>query len=71
MRDILTMSATEIENAVQKLPPDELERFVEWFEQFIDNQWDAKLASDIATGKLDAVGQRADQDFEAGRCKPL
>jgi 2-polyprenyl-3-methyl-5-hydroxy-6-metoxy-1,4-benzoquinol methylase len=65
------MSATELVNAVQKLPPDELERFAEWFEQFIDNQWDARLASDIASGRLDAVAQKADQDFEAGRCQPL
>ncbi len=65
------MSATELENAVQKLSPDELEQFAEWFQQFIDNQWEAKLASDIASGRLDAIAQRADQDFEAGRCKPL
>jgi 2-polyprenyl-3-methyl-5-hydroxy-6-metoxy-1,4-benzoquinol methylase len=65
------MSATELVNAVQKLPPEELERFAEWFEQFIDNQWDARLASDIASGRLDAVAQKADQDFEAGRCQPL
>ena len=65
------MSAIELENAVQKLPPAELERFAEWFEQFIDDQWDKKFSADVADGRLDAIGKKADGDFEAGRCTPL
>ncbi len=65
------MSAIELENAVQNLPPDELERFAEWFEQFIDNQWDKKIAADVAEGMLARVAKKADEDFEAGRCTPL
>jgi len=65
------MSAIELENAVQKLTPDELNRFAEWFEHFIDSQWDRKLSADVAAGRLDSVARKADSDFEAGRCSPL
>jgi hypothetical protein len=65
------MSAIELEDAVQSLPPEDLERFAEWFERFIDNQWDRKLESDIASGRLAAFARKADADFEAGRCAPL
>ena len=65
------MSAIELENAVEKLPPDELDRFAAWFEQFVDSQWDDVLSADVAAGRLDAVAQKADSDFEAGRCTPL
>jgi len=71
LRHIASMSAIELENAVQKLPPEELERFAEWFERFIDNQWDRNLEADVASGRLDAVAKKADADFEAGHCTPL
>lgn len=61
----------ELERAVQKLPPEELERFAEWFEHFIDNQWDKKIESDVASGRLDGIAKKADEDFEAGYCTPM
>jgi hypothetical protein len=71
LRHIPYMTAIELENAVQKLPPEELERFAEWFEHFIDNQWDKNFESDVTSGRLDAVAKKADADFEAGHCTPL
>jgi hypothetical protein len=65
------VSAIELEDAVQNLPPKELARFAEWFEQFVDNQWDKKFSADVAAGRLESVAQKADADFEAGRCAPL
>jgi len=65
------MSAIELENAVQSLPPDELERFTEWFEKFIDGHWDRKLEADVMSGRLDHVAKKVDLDFEAGHCTPL
>ncbi len=65
------MSAIELQNAVQKLPPAELERFATWFEQFIDDQWDKRFSADVADGRLEAIRKKADGDFEAGRCTPL
>ena len=65
------MSAIELENAVQKLPPDQLAQFANWFEQFIADQWDKQIESDISAGRLDKLAAKADADFEAGRCTPL
>ena len=64
------MSATELEHAVQKLSPEQLERFSERLEHFTASRRDATLASDIAAGKLAAAAQNADQDLEVGRCTP-
>ena len=69
--NIAFMSAIELEKAVQNLPPEELEHFAEWFEYFIDTQWDRKFEADVASGKLDAVAKKADADFEAGHCTRL
>lgn len=65
------MSAIELENAVQKLPPDQLAKFASWFEHFIADQWDKQIESDISAGRLDKLAAKADSDFEAGRCTPL
>ena len=37
----------------------------------LNNSWDREFEADVKAGKLDALGQEADKDFEAGRCKPL
>jgi hypothetical protein len=67
----MLMSVDELESAVSRLSPDELARFSDWFENFIADQWDRQIESDIAAGRLDAAGKKADEDFEAGRCTPL
>ena len=65
------MKIEELESAVARLPPPELARFSQWFDEFMAAQWDRKLESDVAVGRLDAAGQRAEADFEAGSCTPL
>lgn len=65
------MSVVEIESAIKQLPANELAEFASWFEEFHARAWDRQIEQDIRTGKLDALGQRAKTDFEAGRCKPL
>jgi len=58
-----------------KLPspssPLELDRFSQWFEEFLAEQWDRQIEADILTGRFGASGRRADKEFEAGRCTPL
>jgi hypothetical protein len=66
-----TMSVEDLESAVSHLSEAELARFREWFEEFAADQWDRQIEADIAAGRLDAAGKRADEDFEAGRCTPL
>lgn len=65
------MSVEELQTAVSDLPAEELERFSQWFEEYLAEQWDRKIEADILTGRLDAAGRRADEDFEAGRCTPM
>ena len=65
------MSLKELEAAVSHLPPDDLEAFAQWFDEFFAEAWDRRIEADIAAGKLDKAGEQADADFDAGRCKPL
>ncbi len=65
------MSVEELQAAVAQLPAEELDRFSQWFEEFLADQWDRQIEADILAGRLDAAGRRADEDFEAGRCTPL
>lgn len=65
------MSFEELKSAVALLPREELERFSQWFEEFLAEQWDRRIEADILAGRLDAAGRRADEEFEAGRCTPL
>ena len=65
------MSVEELEVVVSHLSPEELARFSEWFEEFLAEQWDRQIEADASAGRLDAAGQRADDDFEAGHCTPL
>ena len=65
------MSAIELENAVQQLPPEELAQFASWFEHFVADQWDRQIESDILAGRLNMLAAKADADFESGRCTPL
>ena len=65
------MSLPDIETAVAALPPAELTAFAAWFEEYLADAWDRRIEADILAGRLDAAGDRADADFDAGRCTPL
>jgi hypothetical protein len=65
------MSVEELQSAVALLPPEDLERFSQWFQEYLADQWDRRIEADILAGRLDHAGRRADEDFESGRCTPL
>ncbi len=65
------MSVQEIETAITQLPTPELSQFAAWFEEYQADQWDRQIEADASAGRLDALGAQADQEFEAGRCRPL
>ena len=65
------MSVEEIESAIAKLPPSELARLAEWFEEFQARAWDERLERDGESGRLDGLVVEAEREFEAGRCEPL
>ena len=67
----LMTTVEEIEAAVSKLPPDQLDRFRAWFEQFDAAQFDRKIERDAISGKLDGLAEQAIVDFRKGRAREL
>ncbi len=61
----------EIESAVQKLSPNDLTAFRDWFLTFDAAQWDQQFEQDVAAGRLDVLADEAIRDLRAGRCKDL
>jgi hypothetical protein len=64
-------TAAAISIAVKRLPKRELTRFREWFAEDDAAEWDRQIASDITTGKLDALIREAKRDHRTGRTKAL
>jgi hypothetical protein len=65
------MSVDELQTAISHLSIEEIERLSRWVEEFLADQWDRQIEADILAGRLDSAGQRAIEDYEAGRCTPL
>jgi hypothetical protein len=65
------MSVKELEKVIAQLSPSDLAKFSSWFDEFRAEVWDREFEADVKAGKLEALGEEADRDFEAGRCKPL
>jgi hypothetical protein len=58
----------EIEDAVLRLTPSELDAFRTWFAEFDASAWDRQIEDDAAAGRLDAFADEALNDLRAGRC---
>jgi hypothetical protein len=67
----MSMTVSEIESAIKKLPPEEISRLSEWFEEFEAQMWDEQIASDLERGKLKTLIEEAEEDFLNNKCKPL
>ncbi len=65
------MSIQEIETAVASLPSPELAQFTAWFEEYQAELWDKQIEQDALAGRLDALAEQANHEFDAGRCRPL
>jgi hypothetical protein len=61
-------TAKEIEEALLRLSPVELDAFRAWFADFDAAAWDRQMEDDIAAGRLDALADEAIGDLQAGRC---
>lgn len=61
-------SIEEIEDAIQRLSPAELDAFREWFAEFDAAVWDRQMENDVAAGRLDVLADEAVEDLRAGRC---
>ncbi len=65
------MSIQEIKTAVASLPSPELAQFTAWFEEYQADRWDQQIEQDALSGRLDALAEQANREFDAGRCAPL
>jgi len=64
-------TATQIEQAVRELPPNELAAFRAWFTGFDADDWDRRFDEDVAAGRLERLAEEALADHRAGRCTDL
>jgi hypothetical protein len=58
----------EIEDAVLRLTPAELDVFRTWFVAFDAAAWDQQIEDDVAAERLDKLADQALEDLQAGRC---
>ena len=65
------MTVEDIENAIAKLPADQLAKFREWFEAFDSARFDEKIERDVKAGRLDRLAEQALTDFRQGRAREL
>jgi hypothetical protein len=56
----------EIEAAIDRLPPEEYRRIVEWFRALDQARWDDQMDRDSAAGKLDFLFEEADSESAQG-----
>lgn len=61
----------DIEDAVRRLPREDLAAFRAWFANYEAEQWDRHFEEDVRQGRLDALGDEALKDLDEGRCTDL
>jgi hypothetical protein len=61
----------EIEEAIERLAPEELAAFRAWFAERDAVEWDRQFELDVAAGKLDALGDQAIREHRQGRATDL
>ena len=64
-------TVAEIESAIKKLEPKEIWAVGDWLDELREELWDRQIDADIKAGRLDKLGDKAIEDYRAGRCKPL
>lgn len=60
-----------LEKEVQKLTPEELAAFREWFTEYDWQAWDRQIERDSAAGRLDKFAAEALAEFERGETKEI
>ena len=64
-------SVKDIELAVATLSSQDLAAFRRWFAEFDARAWDRQFEQDVATGRLESLGDEALDDLDSGRCTDL
>jgi hypothetical protein len=61
----------DIEKAIAKLKPTEIDRLRAWFEEFQAERFDEKIERDARAGKLDRAADQAQAEHGKGRSREL
>jgi len=61
----------DIERAIGSLSPREIQELYVWLDQHHPHPIDARIESDLASGRLDSAIERALDDEKHGRTRPL
>ncbi|MCE0522366.1 MAG: hypothetical protein LV480_05590 [Methylacidiphilales bacterium] len=65
------MSVAEIEAAIKTLPKEDLARFNQWYQEYLEEHWDEQIRQDIRSGKLDFLTEEAQRERNAGTLRPF
>ncbi len=65
------MSVQEIEVAITKLSSAEIQELSDWITEYRNQQWDRQLEEDVESGRLDALLDEADNEYQKGLTTPL
>lgn len=65
------MSVEEIEHAITELSLEELAELSAWLADYQAKVWDKQIERDLDAGRLDALLDEVDAEYEAGEAKPL
>ena len=58
-----------LEDEIEKLTPEELAAFREWFATYDADAWDRQIESDASAGRLDRLAEEALAAHERGETK--
>ncbi len=61
----------EIKEAITQLPPQALQEFRAWYEQFDAQVWDEQIEADVEAGRLDQLAAEAIRAFRNGEATEL
>lgn len=65
------MSVQEIEIAITKLQPQDVEKLAVWFADYRNREWDEQIGRDLDEGRLDSFLAAAEAEYQAGNVRPL
>ncbi|MBW3622589.1 MAG: DUF2268 domain-containing protein [Armatimonadetes bacterium] len=65
------MGVKEIEDAITRLPDNELAELMAWLQEYHHTVWDRQIENDLETGRLDSLLVEVEREYEAGSAQPL
>ena len=65
------MSVKEIENAITELSTEDVAELSAWFADYQAKRWDEQIERDLDEGRLDALLEKVDAEYEAGEAQPI